>query len=233
MKFLKAFILAASMALAACGGSAQELNYPQGMQNCTVELNGDSVAFGYVTNGTTYRHSTTPAQFLRNYGFSVVDKTAGGLRTYDLVRGYVKPWPDAWTEVYPNGQQGPFWLMPHDSKIVVISTGINDFKDPYSLPQVYNDYAWLVGYIRSQGKIPVITGVSQIQVQPLGNDAYNKISAIRATIHQVAVDKGAHYASWDQVPVAWTDGIHLNQASSNGVSNNLRYVLSVICGVAF
>ena len=28
----------------------------------------------------------------------------------------------------------------------------------------------------------------------------------------------------DTVPVDWTDGIHLNQDNSNGVTENLRYV---------
>lgn len=232
MKFLKAFMLAALMALAACGGAAQELNYPQGMQNCTVELNGDSVMLGYVTNGTTWRLNTTPKQWLQSKGYQVVDKAAGGLRTYDLVRGYTKPWPDAWPEVYPNGAQNAFWLMPHDSRIIVLETGINDFKEPYNPTQVYQDYTWLVQYIRSQGKIPVITGI--IQMHPsMDSVSYSRIATIRQVVKQVAIDQNVHYASWDTVPVAWTDGIHLNQDSSNGVTENLRYVLSQICGVAF
>lgn len=234
MKFFRFFALMLTVMLSACGGAvAQEKNYPQGMQNCTVELNGDSIALGYITNGSTYRLPVTPAQYLRNYGYQVVDKAAGGLRTYDLVRGYVKPWPDAWPEVYPNGQQGPFWMMPHDSRIVIIATGINDHREPYNLQQTYMDYAWLVDYIRSQGKIPVIAGVSQLQSQPGWEDMITKVNAIRQTVKQVAIDKGVHYASWDTVPLIYTDGIHLQQASSNALAENLRYVLSVICGTAF
>ena len=37
----------------------------------------------------------------------------------------------------------------------------------------------------------------------------------------------------DTVPVDWTDGIHLNQDSSNGVTENLRHVLSVICKISY
>lgn len=236
MKFLKSFILAAAIALSACTpriAPAQELNYPQGMQNCTVELNGDSVMFGYVTNYSTWRLATTPAQWLQSKGFTVVDKSAGGLRTYDLVRGYTMPWPEAWPELYPNGPQLAFWNQSHDSRIIVLQTGINDFKPPYNPSQVYVDYAWMVDHVRALGKIPVITGMTQTAVEPLGQDAYNKLAVIRQTIKQVAIDKGVHYASWDAVPVAWTDGIHLNQDSSNGVTENLRYVLSVICGVTF
>lgn len=235
MKLFRLFTIVVSLVLSACGGQpadAQELNYPQGMQNCTVELNGDSVMFGYITNGTTWRLDTTPAQWLRNKGYAVVDKSAGGLRTYDLVRGYLKPWPDAWPEVYPNGAQVAFWNQPHDSRIIVIQTGINDFKDPYNPQQVYNDYAYLVDYIRGLGKIPVITGITQVSPD-VGTNTYNKIASIRQVVKNVAIAKNVHYASWDANPVWYTDGFHLNQASSNGVAENLRYVLSVICGVPF
>ena len=30
--------------------NAQEFNYPEGIDNCTVELNGDSLLFGYLSN---------------------------------------------------------------------------------------------------------------------------------------------------------------------------------------
>ena len=103
-----------------------------GMNNCSVELNGDSVLFGYITNDTTWRLESTPAQRLRDKGYQIEDKTAGGLRTYDLVRGYLQPFPEAWSALYPSGAQPAFWNLPHDSRIIVIQTGINDFKDPFN-----------------------------------------------------------------------------------------------------
>lgn len=215
---------------------AQEINYPPGFQNCSVELNGDSVLFGY--NGaippysSTPRLTTTPAQWLRNKGYTVVDKTAGGLRTHDLLYGYLIPWPEAWPAVYPNGAQVSFWNTPHDSKIVVLQTGINDFKEPFNPQQTYNDYVYMVNYIRGLGKIPVITGVTQVS-PAVGFDTYNKIQQIRDKINQVRTNYFVHYASFGNVPVMWTDGFHLTQDSSNGVTENLRYVLSVICGVPF
>lgn len=226
--------LVAAVALVACSPApAQELNYPQGFANCTVELNGDSVLFGFVNDPSKgWRLDTTPAQWLRNRGYTINDRTAGGLRTYDLLRGYLKPFPEAWPELYPNGAQPAFWNIAHDSRIVVIQTGINDFKDPFNPAQVYQDYAYMVDYIRAQGKIPVLTGV--IQLSPaLDATMLNRVQQIRTKIKQVATDKFVHYASFENVPVWYTDGIHLNQASSNGMTENLRYVLSVICGVPF
>lgn len=230
---MKKIITAISVAMFSVSCTAQEINYPSGLDNCTVELNGDSVLFGYVTNNTTWRLDTTPAQWLRNHGYQVEDKTAGGLRTHDLVHGYLQPFPDAWSALYPNGAQPAFWNLPHDSKIIVFQTGINDFKDPFNPSQVYQDYSYMVDHVRSLGKIPVITGVTQVDKNAVGQEVFDKIEKIRNTIKLVVKNKNVHYASFENVPVAWTDGYHLNQDSSNGVTENLRYVLSVICGVKF
>jgi hypothetical protein len=34
-------------------------------------------------------------------------------------------------------------------------------------------------------------------------------------------------------PMAWTDTVHLDQASSNGIAENLRFVLAHICFLPF
>lgn len=202
-----------------------------GMNNCSVELNGDSVLFGYITNDTTWRLESTPAQRLRDKGYQIEDKTAGGLRTYDLVRGYLQPFPEAWSALYPSGAQPAFWNLPHDSRIIVIQTGINDFKDPFNPARVYQDYSYMVDYIRGLGKIPVITGVTQVDKTVVGIEVSDKIDKIRETIKLVVKNKFVHYASFENVPVKWTDGYHLTQESSDEMVNNLDYVLGVICGM--
>ncbi len=213
--------------------NAQEFNYPEGIDNCTVELNGDSLLFGYVNNpNIKYKLSVSPAQWLQKNGFSVVDKSAAGVAMYDIVRGYQEPFFNAPLEYYPAGSQPAFNNALHDSKIVVLQAGVNDYPNP-NLRQLYIDYSWAVDHIRYLGKIPVITGISQISPFVTNTETYNKVSQIRELVRQVAIDKRVHYASYDTVPVDWTDGIHLNQDSSNGVTENLRYVLSVICKIPY
>ncbi len=118
MRHLLAIALA--IALAGCGASAQEVNHTKGLEACTVELNGDSVLFGFVDNKTTWRLGTTPADWLRKFGYTVTDKTAGGLRTYDLLRGYATPFPEAWADLFPSGPQQGYGEEDHPSNVVVI-----------------------------------------------------------------------------------------------------------------
>ena len=222
-------------ALMGCGASAQEVNHTKGFEACAVELNGDSVLFGFNNDQSTgWRLPTTPAQWLSARGFTVVDKTAGGLRTYDLLRGYATPFPEAWPALFPSGPQQGYGAEDHPSNVVVIQTGINDFRtEPFHVAQVAHDYRVLVDYIRLQGKIPVITGITKLDPQRVDPEVYARVAAIRTAVRGVAIERNVHYASFDAVNVAWTDGIHLDQASSNGVAENLRFVLSVICGTPF
>lgn len=215
--------LIAAAALSACIQPAQAY--------CSVELNGDSVMYGFINQPSTgWRLPTTPAQWLRNYGYSVTDKSAGGLTTYDLVRGYTLPFPEAWPELYPAGPQSAFIAEPHYSQVVVIETGINDFRvQPFSAARVAQDYRYLIDVIRSQGKTPVITGVANQDPNLVDADSFGKMAAIRTAVRNVAAEKGVAYAGWDTVAVAWTDGIHMNQASSNGLADKLRATLDTIC----
>lgn len=233
MNFFKSLTVVAAFALTACSSNesvAQERYQAGSAANCTVELNGDSVLFGFVDNGTTWRHSTTPAKWLRNSAFTVTDRTAGGLSTYNLVRGYLKPFPEAWPELYPAGAQPAFWNTSHDSKIIVIQTGINDMKPEfYDYNRVLNDYRWLVDHIRSMGKIPVLTGVTQVSAATVGAQQFLNLHYVRQAMNQVVQEKQVHYANFDNTYVEFTDGIHLTQASSNGIADNLRYVVKYIC----
>lgn len=222
-----------TVALMGCGASAQEVDYNSKREACTVELNGDSVLFGFQI-APSWRLPVTPGGRLEQYGFKVVDKTAGGLTTADLLRGYSAPFEGAWAELYPNGPQHPFREVSHTSRVVVIQTGINDArKQPFHRAQIYHDYRALVDAVREQGRIPVITGVTQVDQTLVDKDTLWRLGEVRKAVRQVAQEKQVHYASFDQLPVAWTDGIHLDQASSNGLAENLRFVLSEICGAPF
>ena len=212
---------------------AQERNPEPGFAACTVELNGDSLLFGYISDPSVgWRLPTSPAQWLRSKGYTVEDRTAAGLSMYDTIRGYSEPRKNAPPQTYPAGAQPAFHLAPHHSNIVVLQAAVNDYPNE-NIQQLYVDYAWAIDWLRSQNKIPVVTGVTQIDARQNTPEVYAKVAAIRALVRKVAFDKGAHYASYDLVPVAVTDSIHLDQASSNGVTENLRYVLSYICATPF
>lgn len=227
MRRLLYSVLAA--ALVGCGASAQEMDPKRA--SCTVELNGDSVLFGFQIS-ESWRLPVSPADRLRKYGYTVTDKTAGGLTTRDLVTGYTTPFEGAWTEIYPNGPQHAFKDESHDSRVVVIQTGINDArKADFRTEQIYHDYRELVQTIRAHGRTPVIAGVTQVDSSIVDKDTLWRLEQARKTVKRVAQEMQVHYASFDAVPVAWTDGIHLDQDSSNGIAENLRVVLGVVCGI--
>jgi hypothetical protein len=193
-----------------------------------VELNGDSIlyGFGYTSTG---RLSPPPADWLRAFGYPVDDRTGNGLSTHNLV----------------NPAHMNFFGASHGSQIVVIQTGINDHREEYladwpprlTVEGVKQDYRNMVDHVRGLGKIPVIAGIIQLQGPPasnlLGAAAYNKIAEVRTAVRDVALEKHAHYASFDMNPMAWTDNVHLDQASSNGIAENLRFVLAHICFLPF
>lgn len=221
MKRKFGLIFPAAVVVALFGAStsawAQERVAAGSPANCSIELNGDSILRGYGV-------STSPAQWLQAHGYPVDNRAIDGQSTWQLFR--------------PNNFSG----KPHSSLIVVIQTGINDYRREYesgmfpvsTVLGVKQDYRYMIDRVRALGKIPVVAGVTQIGYpNALGDAAYNTISQIRTAVKEVATEKNAHYASFDAVPVAWTDTIHLNQASSNGIAENLRYVASYICMLPF
>lgn len=226
------------------GASAHERFQVTSQSQCTVELNGDSILFGYANNPPTDRLTTTPAQWLRNYGYTVDDRTAAGLSTFRLRRGYT--WPDGNpgtpSHFFPNGPQYAFGhtFNQHPSKIVVIQTGINDHRMEYypsnpdgAVAGVMDDYRVMIDFIRSQQKIPVVAGVTKIDPNSFLSPHNSTIDRIRAAVKLVAVEKNVHYASFDANNLTHTDGVHVNQASSNGLAENLRYVVAHICYLPF
>lgn len=245
MKF-KFSALAAIAAFAfSFGASAYERIQVNSQSECSVELNGDSILFGYANNPPTDRWATTPAQWLRNYGYTVTDRTAAGLSTYRLWRGYTTPDgnPNTPPHFFPNGPQYNFTSIfnSHPSKIIVIQTGINDYRMEYSpataagaAAGVKQDYGYMVDYIRSLGSIPVLAGITNVSPGGFLGPHISTINAIREAVKQVSAEKSVHYASFDMNYMGYVaDGVHVDQATSNGLAENLRYVVSYICSLPF
>jgi hypothetical protein len=221
-----------SAAIASCcllgAGSASsfERHAVSGPAQCAIEFNGDSILHGYA-NAPGGVLGVTPAQWLRNYGYTVNENNAvNGQSTFQLARN------------------SSFYGVSH-SLIVVIQTGINDYRreyeaGPFGTPTVQGvkqDYRNMVDYVRGIGKIPVISGITDIQypqiLQHWTQAQYNTVVAIQQAVRDVATEKNVHYASFDINPLAWTDTVHLDQASSNGIAENLRYVAAHICMLPF
>jgi hypothetical protein len=210
--------IAASCISLSAHAQSYERFYAGSFDNCTIELNGDSILRGYGV-------STSPADWLRSRGYTVDDRAQDGRSTWELVRA-----------------NNNFDSLAHDSRIVVIQTGINDHRRQYesgwppvdTVQGVKQDYRYLIRKARELGQIPVVAGIIQLGYpNALGDAGYTTIANIRAAVKQVALEEQAHYASFDAVPLAWTDTIHLNQASSNGVTENIRYVAAHICVLPF
>lgn len=226
MKKISNIIFAAAVAVVGVLSSSSSFSYERvqagSPAQCSIEFNGDSIlhGFGYDSGGTLF---TTPATWLRNHGYTVNSNNAiNGQSTFQLARN------------------GGFYGVPH-SLIVVIQTGINDVRKeyeagPFGVPTVQGvkqDYRQMVDYIRAINKIPVISGVTDLQypqvLQYFTQDEYNTVVAIQQAVREVAIEKNVHYASFDTAPLGWSDSVHLDQASSNGIAENLRYVAAYIC----
>lgn len=226
MKRMSGAFFAVNFAIAALLSSGSAFSYERQQvgspAQCSIEFNGDSIlhGFGYDSGGTLY---TTPATWLRNYGYTVNPNNAiNGQSTFQLARN------------------GGFYGVPH-SLIVVIQTGINDLRKeyevgPFGTPTVQGvkqDYRQMVDYVRSINRIPVISGITDLQypqvLQYFTQSQYDTVVAIQQAVREVAVEKNVHYASFDTNPLGWTDTVHLDQASSNGIAENLRYVAAYIC----
>lgn len=194
----------------------------------TVELDGDSILFGFDPASATWRHAQTPAQRIlaKRPGWVVDDRTAAGLRVYDLVRGYEAPFEDAPPALFPRGPQGPFDTEPHPSRIVVFQAGVNDHARPgFDLDAFEADYRGLIQRVRSLGHAAVVTGITPVSDKIFGPEALATMKAINSVIHQVAAETRTVHARWDSMPFSvdkdTTDGIHPTQAASNRLADRL------------
>ncbi|MDA8443921.1 SGNH/GDSL hydrolase family protein [Paracidovorax valerianellae] len=201
-------------------------------RTCSVELNGDSILFGFDPASATGRNAQTPAQRIvfKRPGWVVDDRTAAGLRVYDLVRGYEEPFENAPPYLFPRGPQGPFDTEPHASRIVVFQAGVNDHARPgFDLEQFEADYRGLIRVVRSLGRAAVVTGLTPVSDKIFGPEALATMRAINEVIHQVAKDTRTLHARWDSMPFSvdtdTTDGIHPTQAASDRLTDRLTTTL--------
>lgn len=234
MKNTLSVILTAAICASGAGSAlAQERKFVSSPAQCSIELNGDSILHGYNQDGEFQRHDVTPTEWLQARGYTVNEAYAiNGQSTFNLTPKFM-----ARTEKFIG------------SHIVVIQTGINDYRKEYqsalhpvpTVEGVKRDYRTMVDRVRAHNAIPVIAGITNIKYPEIlhwwTQDQYDTVVAIQKAVRQVATEKNVHYASFDinymHYPNPLKDPVHPDQASSNGLAENLRYVAAYICGLPF
>ncbi len=187
----------------------------------TVDLYGDSVLYGYSVD-------KTPIELMRELRpkWKVVDHTACGLDTKELLEGYDKSDPNLSAEYMRNGPQPPFKNIDRfDVDVVVIQTGFNDAfhqvgNYKYNLKQV-------VQTALDEGKIVVIAGIFNVEIKVPLLAPYNDIT------HQVAKELSVTHACWGENYQGLTDvspdTIHRRQWSSNRLTQALVETIEKAC----
>lgn len=177
----------------------------------SVDLCGDSVMRGVAV-------TTSPIDFIKQQrtAWVVTDHAAGGLTTRDLLNGYTEPDVGLPVEYWPNGPQPAFSKITRAHKVVVLQTGFNDaFR---SVANFDSNMRKLVDIVLREDRIPVLTGVFNVNISVAGRAANNT-----ATL-QIAADYGLQHAGWGEdffaADVA-TDTIHRTQSSSNRMAGTL------------
>lgn len=177
----------------------------------SVDLCGDSVMRGVAV-------TLSPIDYIKQQRptWVVTDHAAGGLTTRDLLNGYTEPDAGLPTEYWPNGPQPAFSKIGRVHKFVVLQTGFNDaFR---SVTGFDSNMRKLVDIVLREGRIPVLTGVFNVNISVAGRAANN------AATLQIASDYGLQHAGWNEdflsTDVA-TDTIHRTQVASNRMAGTL------------
>lgn len=234
MKNTLTFVLTAAICAFGTGSAfSQERKIVSSPAQCSIELNGDSILHGFNKDGYGQRHDVTPAEWLVGRGYPVNEAYAiNGQSTYQLTPKFM--------------QRTQSSISSH---IVVLQTGINDYRKEYqtglfpvpTVEGVKRDYRAMVDRVRARNAVPVIAGITNVKYPEILNwwtqDQYNTVVAIQKAVREVATEKNVHYASFDLNYMHYTnpiqDPVHPDQASSNGLAENLRYVAAYICGLPF
>ncbi len=177
----------------------------------SVDLCGDSVMRGVAV-------TLSPIDYIKQNrtAWTVTDHAAGGLCARDLLNGYTEPDAGLPTEYWPNGPQPPFANIGRVHKFVVLQVGFNDaFRN---IANFDSNMRKLVDIVLREGRIPVLTGVFNVNINVAGRAANN------AATLQIAADYGLQHAGWGEdffpADVA-TDTIHRTQSSSNRMAGTL------------
>lgn len=206
--------------LTACGGGAPVAEKPV----CTVEIDGDSI----MSQGI---HPMAGAQRLATVhpDWQVDDRAVRGLHLKSLVDGYAEAFPGAGAP--PMGPQPPFEQVAHPSRYIVIELGGNDAYSNLPVEQFEAQLVALVGYVWSVGKVPVFTGIPQMEAWGVFDAAtLARIDHLNVITHNVAERLAVAHAGWDSWPAKTTDGIHPTTDQLWFLVDRLALVLNGLSG---
>lgn len=160
-----------------------------------VELNGDSIMFGYnpSTPNMKLPIDTAGALKLVRPAFVINDKSACGLRLRQLVTGYQTPNDGTPAEAFPKGPQAPFSQIDHHAQVVVVGLGLCDAFDLSITPAQFNqDLNTVIDVIHSQNRVALICNLVQFpDFSGAGNyQQLERCKLFNSIINQVVTQKG-------------------------------------------
>jgi hypothetical protein len=178
---------------------------PQPVNACSVELYGDSIMAGNYT-------AETPALTLKRMRpeLTVIDKALAGTRLMVLAMSFMND--------------------PRSSRYIVIENGNIDSWGGTD-PAVFRaTLASMVDYVRAEGRVPVLTGLSNLWPSPqVKAESIIGRAVFDAVIRELAADKGVLFADWGaarfdgaaDVP----DGVHPVKPYSDRLVERLAAVI--------
>jgi lysophospholipase L1-like esterase len=223
---MRRLFIIALLLLAGCGGGASSPS------PVIIELNADSLM-----TGPTLAEPIPLALQRLMPDTVIVNKAVVGLTLGGLMEGYdrISPVHDP----LPDGYRLPFAQVPREAKIVVLELGINDalqqsWRPEYTPESYERDLRAFISIVRSEGRIPVLTGLVPVPEQPgtWSKDSQDRIEALRQIVNRVAEETGTVHARFEDVPFAGmpdtVDGAHRTQEASNRLAEQLAKVLREI-----
>jgi len=173
---------------------------------CTVELYGDSIMAG---NGTLETPAMT-LQRLRPKMQVVADHAVAGTMLSMLA-------PD-------------FAASPRSARYVVIENGVIDSWKGVGVPVLLSNYGAMIGQIRSEGRVPVLTGFARQAIGgALTDDSIRRRDTYDALLKSYAAEQGVAFADWGAVrfdgPADLTDFVHPNKTYSDRLVEQLATTL--------
>ncbi|WP_038203392.1 SGNH/GDSL hydrolase family protein [Xenophilus azovorans] len=186
---------ASLLALAGMAGAAAR-------PDCSVALYGDSILHGGY--GGMKRLPDPPATMLRR------------MRPMYRVDEHTIPGDSA------HAHLAQFIHTPLTSRIVVLQYGINDAGQGHDYRTALET---MVAYVRSQGRTPVVTGLSRVTGGIPRRDAYDAVA------RQVAAADGAAFADWGAVrfaPADMADPVHPGPSYARRLTQQLVRALDAV-----
>lgn len=225
---IAACVLAAAL-LTACGGGGEAWDgskayasealksAPEAKQEgaiepvfgCTVEVYGDSIMAG---NGTAETPSMT-LQRLRPGLQVVADHSAAGTMLAML---------------YPE-----FAASPRTARFVVIENGVIDAWRGASVQRILNTYGAMIERVRSEGRVPVLTGFSRQSIGGvLKAEDISRRDSYDAAVKNYATELDVAFADWGGVqfggPSDLLDFVHPNKTYSDRLVEQLALTLDKV-----